>query len=59
MEKAIYMTINDAARETGLSSGYIRKRIKAGEIIFINAGRKYMVNVPKLIEQLEREGRAS
>ncbi len=56
MEQSIYLPIKEAAKRTGLSQHYIRGRVKAGELNTICAGKKYLVNMPRLIEQLEREG---
>ncbi len=56
MEQAIYLPIKEVAKRTGLSQYYIRNRVKAGEINTVCAGKKYLVNMPRFIEQLEREG---
>ncbi len=49
------LTIKDTARRTGLAEYYIRKLIWNNEICFIQAGSKYLVNVDKLIEYLDRK----
>ena len=54
MEK-IYTSIRETAEITGLSQWYIRERIKAGDICFLQAGTKYLINMPRLLEQLDRE----
>ena len=54
MEK-IYTSIRETAEITGLSQWYIRERIKAGEICFLQTGAKYLVNMPRLLEQLDKE----
>ena len=40
---------------TGLSTNYLRTGCRAGAIPCIMSGSKYMINVPMLIEILNRE----
>ena len=42
-------TIQAAADETGLSYDYIRRLIFEGKITYVRAGRKFMVNMEKLV----------
>ncbi len=53
----VYMSIPEAAKYTGLAACFIRKGIKSGEIPSINAGKKYLVNVPLMLEKLEEQSR--
>ena len=53
--KPPFLSIKDAATVTGLSQKYIRTGVRLGEIPHICAGKKYMVNVPALIEQLNSQ----
>lgn len=47
-----FVSIDEAARLTGLSRFYIRKGVRAGEIQHITSGTKYLVNLPALFEHL-------
>ena len=49
-----FMSIKDAATATGLSQFYIRNGCKDGSVPHIKSGNQYMVNVPLLIEELNR-----
>ena len=48
-----FLSIRETAELTGLSCWYIRQEIKAGRIRTIQAGTKYLVNVPRLLESLD------
>lgn len=48
-----YMSIRETARFTGLSESFLRNMQKSGTLPGISAGRKYCVNVPALLAQLE------
>lgn len=50
-----FQKITDAARSTGLSSYFIRKGCKSGEIPHIRSGLTYYVNVPALRRKLNEE----
>ena len=52
---APYQSPRNAAYITGLSLWYIREGCKAGTIPHIRVGRDYRVNVPLLLEQMNRE----
>lgn len=45
-------TIQNTAKLTGLSESFIRRKVQNGEIVAVNIGVKYLVNVDKLIEYL-------
>ncbi len=45
-------TIDKAAEITGLPKHLIRTKAKSGEIVAVNAGKKYLINIDKLIEYL-------
>lgn len=47
-----FVSIDEAARLTGLSRFYIRKGVRAGEIQHIMSGTKYLVNLPALFSSL-------
>ena len=50
-----FQTIEQAARTTGLSKYYLRKGCKDGTVPHVKTGTKYLVNVPKLLRQLDAE----
>jgi len=56
---ARFMTIAQAARETGLSQYSIRKGCRDGSIPHIQTGGggKYLVNVVAMLEQLDARSR--
>ena len=52
-----YMTISQTARETGLSEGALRARLKRNKLPGLYAGSRYYINVPLLMEMLDAESR--
>lgn len=56
-ENGNFQKIKEAAKATGLSTYYIREGCKAGQIPHIRCGLAYLVNVPALLEKLDRESR--
>lgn len=51
-----FMKIGAASRATGLSQYYLRQGCKDGTIPHIKSGTVYLVNVSKLLRQLDAEG---
>ena len=51
-----FMKIGAASRATGLSQYYLRQGCKDGSIPPIKSGTVYLVNVAKLLRQLDAEG---
>ena len=51
----IYMSRKEAAAYTGLSYHFIRKGTENGTIPHIMSGNRFLVNVPRLLQQLEEE----
>lgn len=49
---AVYHSIRETAKLTGLSEYHIRKLHKAGAVPGIYSGKKFLVNVPSLLESL-------
>ena len=45
-------TIKATAKLLGLPEHFIRQKVISGEIVSVKAGRKYLVNVDKLVEYL-------
>ena len=50
----VYQSIKDTIKTTGLSEFYLRKLLKANKLPHIKSGTKVFVNVPQLLEKLER-----
>ncbi len=48
-----YMSISDAARESGISKYMIRSMVKKNEIPHIMSRAKYLVNYPKMLTVFE------
>lgn len=45
-------TIKNTAKITGLPEHFIRQKVLSGEIVAVQAGRKYLVNIDKFAEYL-------
>ena len=43
------LTLKEASQQTGLSYDYLRKLCLSGQIVFVRAGNKFLVNLEKLI----------
>lgn len=50
-----FQTIADATRTTGLSQYFIRRGCKDGSIPHVKSGSKFLVNVPLLLEAMDRQ----
>ena len=50
-----YQKIKDACAVTGLSQYYLRRGCKDGTVPCIKSGTVYFVNVPALLEKLNKE----
>lgn len=48
-----YMSINDAAKASGMSAHYIRDLVKANKIKHVKSGMKYLINFPKMMNYFE------
>lgn len=46
------LTINETAKQTGLPAYFIRQCVLQGKIKYIKAGKKYLINLDKLVEFL-------
>ena len=49
------LTIKETAKRTQLSETYIRNLVLGKKICFVKAGKKYLVNLEKLIEFLNTQ----
>lgn len=54
--RPMFQSIRDTRRATGLPECFLRKLVKEGRVPGVYSGKKFLVNVPALLEQLEREG---
>ena len=45
-------TINETAKLLGLAKNHIRQLVLQNKIKFVKAGKKYLINVDKLVEYL-------
>ena len=50
----IFQSIKDTVKVTGLSEFYLRKLLKSGNLPHTMSGNKVLVNVPLLVEQIEK-----
>ena len=50
-----FMTLQETCRFTGLSVYSLRQGVKNGTIPHIVSGGKYLINVPLLLDRLNRE----
>ena len=51
---APFQTISGASHITGLSQSYLRKGAIAGTIPHIKSGNTYMINIPLLMETMDK-----
>jgi excisionase family DNA binding protein len=50
-----YLSIKEAAKQTGISEFALRQWIRGHKIPFIECGKKYLINISGLLEHLEAE----
>ena len=53
-EEKIMVTIREAAARTGLSYSCIRRLCMTNQIIYVRSGKKYYINLGKLLAFLEK-----
>lgn len=51
-----FMKIGAASMATGLSQYFLRQGCKNGTVPHIRSGSTYLINIPKLLRQLDAEG---
>lgn len=49
------LTIRDCAERTNLSQTYIRKLVWDNKIVYVKTGRKYLVNLERLVDYLNQQ----
>lgn len=55
IEATPFMSIRDQVAVTGLSERYVRSLLKEGKLPHIMVGNRCMVNVPQLIDLINKE----
>lgn len=55
---APFQRLQAACRITGFSVSYLRARCKENSIPYCKAGNTYLINIPKFLEQMNRESEA-
>lgn len=50
------VTVNEAAKKTGLSPKLLRKLCAEGEVPHVRSGAKILINLPRLIDYLNTAG---
>ena len=48
------LSINETAKRTGLSALYLRKLCWDNKISFVRTGKKYLINLDRLIDYLNK-----
>lgn len=51
----VFQPIKDAVKITGLSEWYMRQALKNGTLPHIRTGNKVLVNVPRLLAELDEQ----
>ena len=54
---APFQKIPDACKVTGLSKFFLRKGCKDGTVPHVESGNAYYVNIPALLEKLDKQSR--
>ena len=55
---APFQKITDAARNTGLSTYFLRRGVRDGSVPHVKSGTVYLINVPALLRKLDGESGA-
>ena len=55
MDNPIYQSIREAARHTGIAESFLRSAVKDKKIPGFYSGKKFLVNVPRLLAVLEEQ----
>ena len=57
-EGAVFTSVPEAARRSGVSKDHLYTLCHTGEIEFFMIGKKFMIHFPHLMEYLEKSARA-
>ncbi len=52
-----FQRLTEASQSTGLSVNYLRSGCKDGSIPHVKSGKVYLVNVPALLEKLDKQSK--
>ncbi|MDY5559857.1 MAG: hypothetical protein SPG04_09970 [Candidatus Heritagella sp.] len=55
MNQPIFQPVKQAAKTTGLSEWFLRQALKNGTLPHIRTGTKVLVNVPRLLAELDEQ----
>ena len=55
MDQPVFQPIKQAVKTTGLSEWYLRQALKNGTLPHIRTGSKVLVNVPRLLAELDEQ----
>lgn len=55
MEHPMLQSVKSTARITGCSEWYLRQGLKAGTIPHIRSGNRILINLPKFLEELDKQ----
>ena len=55
MDNTIYLSIRQTARKTGIAESFLRAGVKKNTIPGFYSGKKFLVNVPRLLAVLEEQ----
>ena len=55
MDNTIYLSIRQTARKTGIAESFLRSAVKDKKIPGFYSGKKFLVNVPRLLAVLEEQ----
>ena len=59
MNQPVFQPIKQAVKTTGLSEWYLRQALKNGTLPHIRTGSKVLVNVPRLLAELDEQSSRS
>lgn len=55
MEHPMFQPIKSVVKITGFSEWYLRQGLKAGTIPHIRSGNRILINLPKFMEELDKQ----
>lgn len=54
MTVPIMLTINEVREKTGFSYEFVRQLIRENKVVYVKAGKKFLINWEKLVEYLNK-----
>ena len=58
-KSSTFMSIREAARHLGIGETWLRNEVRLGNVPYITAGVKVLVNVPMYTEMLDTKSKAA